>query len=214
MTHKIATSNEDAIQRVEDRLKADVGGLFDLIFKEWKRGNTITPNWAFARMIFPISESLGDLKYNLRPTENQYQILKNEYAQIDRKYEKVSAILSQLFRHSLIHQDELRYLRFYRYSKIVWKFKISDTPDNEHLKITKASRAKWRITFNVYQFYLDTLRICTLLKGTLRNPEAKGQFMHNYNNWTEKDFGRTNISGRSINIPLYDEFESIRKSYR
>src|SRR5262245_41809907 len=105
-------SDEQAFCQILGRLEGEVGTILQLIPEGKKMGlfpNT-APYWALTRMMFPIAESVGDLIHRTNSTQNLKFVLETEFEEVRSGYQGKAATLALLFRHSLIHQDELRKL--------------------------------------------------------------------------------------------------------
>lgn len=186
--YQIAKNDKDALIRVRNRLIGDFGGLHEMVLKDRNCkaaiGETgIAPFWGFARMIFPIAESIGDLIYRSSTTENLQKYLENDLSKIDIRYSNYSAILPQLFRHSLIHQDELRTLVIGK-RKLAWALSMFGS-NLEHLNVyqDQAGPNTKVLHFDLTSFYNDLM---FSLDGLIADP-PKG-CMERYNSWLKKSY--------------------------
>ena len=131
------TSDQQAFQQVLGRLEGDVGTLIQLVNEGKNHGyfpNT-APFWALVRMMFPIAESVGDLIYrDSSPAKNLISVFEKEFEAVRAGYLGKAKILAQLYRHSLIHQDELRVLQTGG-KECGWVVSFDGRP--RHLKITR-----------------------------------------------------------------------------
>jgi|GEM_PF-6575759 len=107
-------NDRDALCLVLNRLNADVGGLFNLVEKHNSEceedDQRLWPFWAFSRMLFPVAEAVGYLVYGKGNSWDLIEILENEFESVRTGYRGKAALIVLLFRHSLIHTDELRIL--------------------------------------------------------------------------------------------------------
>lgn len=165
-----------AFEKIEKRLQGDVGTLIRLIRFGQKNGyfNNTAPFWALARMLFPIAESLGSLLLAGNPSAN----LKYGLDLLGNNYQGISALISLMYRHSLMHQDELRVLKIVR-TCVTWHLTF-DTP-NDHLRVTRFRKGLYEIKFDLTQFYSDLL---TKLQKPKTNISKK-KIRERYNNWLE-----------------------------
>ena len=194
-------SDRAAFARVRARIEGDVGSLIELIRLGQKNGhfNNTAPFWSLARMLFPIVESLGCLLLRGQSTSAN---LKYGLEHLNAEYKGISAIISLVYRHSLMHQDELRTLRKARTS-ITWNLRF-DSP-NEHLIVTKFGRGLYEIKFDLTKFYQDIL---SKLKE-LENVYFKKQVQKEYNSWL-----LFKLSGNNrIERDAISELSAIRKKY-
>lgn len=198
LINKKVRSAKKAFEEIEKRLQADVGTLIALIRFGQSRGyfNNTAPFWALARMLFPIAESLGSLLLAGNSSAN----LKYGLDLLGDHYQGISALISLIYRHSLMHQDELRTLKIIR-TRITWHLTFDDP--NGHLKVTRFRRGLYEIMFDLTQFYSDLL-------NKLKNPpmnNSKRQIRSRYNNWLELELTGAN----SLEREALNEIEAFRK---
>jgi hypothetical protein len=181
-------SDGQAFQQILGRLESDVGTILQLIPEGRKKGlfpNT-APYWALVRMTFPIAESVGDLIYrNDNTTENLKSVLETEFEAVRPGYQGKAAILTLLFRHSLIHTDELRSL-FIRGKEIQWL--LSWSARENHLQLVRVAAGVCSIHFDTTAFYDDLVDVCHKAMGK----QWGGQVMKRYNEWLTLDLDKTN----------------------
>lgn len=192
--YRIANNDKEALMNVRNRLIDDFGGIHQLVLEnrnsQAAKGLTgIAPFWGFARMIFPIAESIGDLIHRSSSTVNLESFFKDDLSKIDDRYSEYSAILAQLFRHSLLHQDELRTLIIGK-RKLVWALSMFGS-SLEHLKIyqDQADLNRRALHFDLTVFYND-LQLC--LDELISHPHRG--CMGRYNSWLSKSYVGTNLS--------------------
>src|SRR5262245_47225771 len=108
-------SDKEAFQQILGRLEGEVGTMLKLIEvgrieKGWFPNTA--PFWSLVRMMFPIAESIGDLIYRKESTvQNLQSVLNTNFEAVRPGYAENSAVITMIYRHSLIHQDELRSLK-------------------------------------------------------------------------------------------------------
>jgi hypothetical protein len=172
-------SDEQAFRQILGRLEGEVGTILQLIGDSKKKGvfpNT-APFWALTRMMFPIAESLGDLIHRKQHTSvNLTSVLATEFEAVRPGYQGKAATLSVLYRHSLIHHDELRVLE--TGGKKIWWI-VSFAVPEQHLAFVRRAPDVVAIHFDTTAFYDDLSAVC-------REAIAKqwgGHVMTRYNNW-------------------------------
>jgi hypothetical protein len=180
-------SDEQAFRQILGRLEGDVGTILQLIPEGKKKGlfpNT-APLWALVRMTFPIAESVGDLIYQKDSTVNLKSVLETEFEAVRPGYQGKAAILTLLFRHSLIHTDELRTL-VTGGKEIRWLLSWS-APKN-HLKLF-LSHIPWvyGLHFDTTAFYEDLVKVCR----KAMDKQCGGQVMKRYNAWLTLNLDKT-----------------------
>ena len=172
------TSDQQAFQQVLGRLEGDVGTLIQLVNEGKNHGyfpNT-APFWALVRMMFPIAESVGDLIYrDSSPAKNLISVFEKEFEAVRAGYLGKAKILAQLYRHSLIHQDELRVLQTGG-KECGWVVSFDGRP--RHLKITRVP-PRVSIQFDTTAFYDDLVAVCHAALAKQWNDEVKSR----YNRW-------------------------------
>lgn len=89
-----------AFQKIEVRLKEEVGSLIELVRLGRAHGyfKDTAPFWSLARILFPIVESLGRLLLRSGSSAN----LKYGLEQLGKEYKGKSVLISLMYRHSLI----------------------------------------------------------------------------------------------------------------
>lgn len=160
-------TDKDAFNRMLERLRNDVGEIIKLVVAERSRDRDWCPWWALARMTFPIAESIGDLIYKSTPSNNLINVLGKDLALINPQYASMPNSLALLYRHSLMHQDELRSLDT-QSGTLVWM--LSFGMNSEHLKLKQINQDKYpvfRVNIDITQFYEDLVR---LLEDKIKNP--------------------------------------------
>jgi len=170
-------SDDEAFTNILGRLENEVGGIISLVGKAKEQGafpNT-APFWALVRMTFPIAESLGDLIYDSAPTINLESILKNEFEAVRGGYAPIAATLAILFRHSLLHQDEVRAL-LTNGTEVNWQLGFGAR--KTHLRIADKG-TYWEVQFDTTAFYEDLVEVWKRQIGKYSN----GEMAARYNNW-------------------------------
>ncbi len=99
-------SDEQAFRQIASRFQDEVGGILSRI--DFLNGPV--PFWALVRVMFPVTESLGDLIYqdDQSTAQNLRSIFENDFESVRSGYGNKAASLTVLYRHSLTHHDELR----------------------------------------------------------------------------------------------------------
>ena len=167
---RLARTDREAFNLVLGRLEGDVGGLLALLLASWRSARTeskkpdLTPFWAFARMLFPIAESIGDLIYrnDSLTVMNLTSILENEFERVRPGYKGKANVIAQMYRHSLTHTDEMRAL-YYPRKTITWKLSLDEAAD--HLKVRKLARGRKQLQFDLTAFYEDVRQVCLTARG-------------------------------------------------
>ena len=164
---EIATDNADAVRRIRDRLVDDVGFLLGA-----SRSAQKTPNWALARSMWPIAESLGFLLYG-GPLEGQTsprlsRFIREELGSRNPEYAKIASVICQVWRHGLTHSDEPPFLvidapigatgrDWINARAMSWKLVL--WAPRHHLAITSFGTQSAQFTFCLDQFYEDLLAV-------------------------------------------------------
>lgn len=183
---KVAADNDDAMKRVADRLKNDVG----IILSDSIR-NHRTPFWALARMLFPIAESLSDLLGYRKSGTSQglSEFFNKELVKRNARYADTSHIICQIWRHGLTHGDEPPALAMKDSKGVnkvcVWRVILNSSPD--HLKVSKVKANHVQVTFSLEDFYNDLLCICT--NRAVIQAKSANDVADRYNQWTVKNLG-------------------------
>lgn len=184
---------------IRGRLENDVGRLLEVASK-----NDIFAFWAFLRMVFPVVESIGDLVFREKSSTNNLKcILKEEFGKHNKAYFDVAALLIILYRHSLIHHDELGIIDFKNF-KVSWALQFDWTPHN-HLKITREGLDQVSICFNIKQFYDDTLKVCNDL---YMRDDFNGEIGERYEKW--KTIKLEEADGTSIKKEALREIKKLK----
>lgn len=189
------TTDQQAFQQVLARLESDVGTLIRLVIEGKARGyfpNT-APFWALVRMMFPIAESIGDLIYRDSSTaKNLISVLETDFEVVRVGYFGKAKILAQLYRHSLIHQDELRSLRT---GGKECRWEVSFGERIHHLKVTQVP-PDIRIKFDTTAFYDDLVAVCHSVQTKQWNDEVKNR----YNSWLVYDLDPESNKKRIVEV--------------
>lgn len=196
-------SDKQAFRQILGRLEGDVGTILKLISKGKKEGffSDTAPFWALLRMTFPIAEAVGDLIYRNKSTAlNLQSVLENEFEAVRPGYRGKAAILTLLFRHSLVHTDELRTLvRGKR--EVGWS--VSWSGQKKHLSLLNV-RGMDVIHFDTTAFYDDLVAVCRKAMGKTWD----GQAMKRYNEWLTLDVDKTS----KIKKGAIDEFTKLQRA--
>lgn len=176
-----AGSDVDALQRIETRLRDDVGFLIDAS----KRENR-APFWAITRSLFPVAESLASL---LTPHESSAkqlsQFIETILGDINPKYKTVCHVVCQIWRHRLTHSDVPPLLASDG-KKVGWCTELRASPTHLDVSIHTATEAS--VTFCLESFYQDLLAVCADPASLARRPT--GDIMKQYNEWLTKSLSK------------------------
>jgi hypothetical protein len=173
------TSDQQAFQQVIRRLNDDVGTLINLVVEGKRYGRFIdtAPFWALLRMMFPIAESVGDLIYGNKSTSgNLISVFEHQFEAVRPGYLGKAKTLVLLYRHSLMHQDELRSLRTSG-TECGWKVSFDDR--SQHLQVVQP-RPLAVIQFDSTAFYDDLVAVCN---AALTVNNWNGEVKKRYNLW-------------------------------
>ena len=140
--------------------------------------------------MFPVAESLGDLIYrhDNSTTQNLRCVLAAEFNAVRAGYAGKAALLAHLYRHSLVHHDELRVVTSGARS-VGWR--VSSEKNARHLEVRRARRDYYRVTFQPRTFYDDILAVCE----QARNRRWNGDVMRRYNSWLIADLDASRANG-------------------
>jgi hypothetical protein len=128
-------------------------------------------------MTFPIAESIGDLIYQGDGSvQNLRSVLETEFEAVRPGYAGKSAILAQLYRHALTHQDELRAL-LTAGREVGWN--LSYQVRDNHLQVIRHRPDYFLLHFDTTAFYDDIVAVC---RKALLRPWG-GAVMDRYNGW-------------------------------
>lgn len=178
---EVAT-DQQAFEQVLGRLQGDVGTLIQLVIEGKARGHfpNTAPFWALVRMMFPIAEAVGDLIYRDQSTaRNLISVLEAEFEAVRAGYLGKAKILAQLYRHSLIHQDELRSLQT---GGKECRWIVSFDERAQHLNVSRVA-PNVSIQFDTTAFYDDLVAVC---RAALAK-QWKGEVKNRYNSWLVYD---------------------------
>ena len=196
-------SDKQAFRQILLRLEGDVGTILQLILKSKEVGffpNT-APFWALLRMTFPIAEAVGDLIYRDKTVQNLQSVLENEFEAVRSGYRGKAAILTLLFRHSLIHTDELRTLVIGQ-REVGWS--VSWSEQTSHLSLLNIPGIDVVIRFDTTAFYEDLIAVCRKAMGKTWD----GQVMKRYNEWLTLDIDKTS---RRTKKSAIDELTKLQR---
>lgn len=161
------------------------------------------PNWALLRMMMPIVESIGALLFDSGSSANLRKVLEKEFFKYNKQYKKNSYNLQELYRNSIMHQDEMRVIIDEKGKEIRWC--ISYGMPERHLEIEKDSQGIY-IRFDLDAFYSDINKVLNELCYRSKKNEWRGIIKERYNKWTAK---KRNDSIRSKFLLKIKFLESI-----
>jgi hypothetical protein len=176
------STDTQAFEQILGRLKGEVGALLDLAMAAKAKGafGTSAPFWALIRTMMPIAEAIGDLVYQTTASANLIRVLETDFEAIHPGYRGKAAIIAVLYRHGLIHHDELRCLQAAG-RELVWS--MSFGIPNDHLTVISDASGHWRLHFDLHAFYRDLVAVCQACVG--RN--WGGSVKDRYNSWLDHD---------------------------
>lgn len=179
--HKLIDTPAQAYSRIRTRLINDVGPVWELI-----NSRPYSPFWLLTRSMMPIAESIGDLIYKDDPTKNLEKLIDNDLSKIRPIYKDKGAIISLLYRHSLIHQDEPRSI-YAGNITIEWNLAFIDGRHHLQTLSKDPSRRVCVMSFDLRAFYEDLLELLELYetKGPKRGVVKR------YNSWTFLNFSNS-----------------------
>lgn len=169
-------SDRQAFDQIAGRVRQEVGGvLARLPVNEM-------PFWALARALFPVAESVGDLIHRNSSTAlNLRLVLENQFEAERSGYRGVAAILTTLYRHSLMHQDELRVIKAGG-RRVGWR--VGSASNADHLRRHRdPDGITFRIEWQPRVFLDDLLKVCE----TQAALPWHGHVMQRYNSWMSLD---------------------------
>ena len=180
----IVQTDSEAFRKVLGRLEGDVGGLLALLLASWEADRTqgkkpaLTPYWAFARMLFPIAEAIGDLIYrNDKSTvRNLTAVLENEFESVRPGYKGKANVIALMYRHSLTHTDEMRAL-CYPPNTVNWKLSLG--AQSNHLRVQNPATNQRELQFDLTAFYEDLRQVCL----NAQKEKWEGKVARRYNEW-------------------------------
>lgn len=182
-----------ALKNIKGRLD-DVRSIIELITSEFMSGKQDSkfakghvPHWCLLRMSIPIAESIGALLYDNESTvQNLTDIFENDLSVYNQNYRNLVNILIMLYRHPLIHSDELRAINTLGYH-IGWSLDI--TNPMKHLKVIKFKDQKGRfnIHFDTDEFINDLNSLLDSLIVRAEKNEWEGKLGERYIKWTNID---------------------------
>ncbi len=209
---KRAQEDAEVFRRIQGRLNGEIGGLMDLVDEKFLSGDKSSyygtgnfPYWSMLRSLLPIAESIGALLYDEpKSGDNLKNLLKNELKRYEEGYAKFPEVIVMLFRHPLIHTDEIRVIKSGRI-RIGWSLTAADSM--RHMKVTKGDkRSTYRINFSPRKFYEN---LSDLLEKCIYNAKKdhwKGVIAKRYIKWGSlnlddpADTLAKNVSKKSISL--------------
>lgn len=187
-------SDIQALKNIRNRLNNDVMSIIDLITSEFMSGKQDSkfakghvPHWGLLRMSIPIAESIGALLYDNESTvQNLTDIFENNLSSYNLNYKNLANILIMLYRHPLIHSDEIRSIKTSGYH-IGWSLDI--TNPMKHLKVIKfkEQEGRFNIHFDTEEFIHDLNSLLDSLIVRAGNNEWEGKLGERYIKWTNID---------------------------
>jgi hypothetical protein len=185
---EVATDTQ-AFQQILVRLRDDVGTLIALT-ESAKQVGTIgsgAPFWALVRMMMPIAESIGDLVYRKTPSANLICVLENEFEAVHPGYRGKAALIAVLYRHGLMHHDELRCLQTAG-RELFWS--LSFGIPKEHLRVSSDGAGHWGLHFDLHAFYGDLVAVGEACVARAWGGAVKDR----YNSWLDHNLDTENGS--------------------
>jgi hypothetical protein len=177
-------SDDQAFQQILGCLENEVGTMLQLIeigMHEKGLFSGTAPFWSLVRMLFPIAESIGDLIYRHDSSvRNLRSVLERDFEAVRPGYAGKSAALALLYRHALMHQDELQSLQTGE-RELGWQ--LSYRGRAEHLRVINHGPTLWSLRFDTTTFYEDTVAVCRASIGLAWG----GAVMARYNGWLTCD---------------------------
>lgn len=195
------TNKEDlkALTNIQGRFITEVGEILSIIQNEWLLGGKSSfslgyfPYWSVLRMTMPVAESIGALLYNKPSTvDNILEFFHNELRNTNENYDKFKFTIVELYRHPLIHSDEMRGITISK-TQIGWSVDVSDRM--KHLKVIKpdGKRSSYLLHFNPPQFYEDIEGKLKNLIARAEKGEWNGSLAQNYTSWL-----RLNLNSKDL----------------
>lgn len=180
-------NDAQAFSQILWRLENEVGQIVQLIVlgkTNFSMFKGTAPFWALVRMMMPIAESIGFLLYSeTSTTQNLLNVLENEFTAVRSEYRGKSSILTLLYRHSLMHQDELRtMLSDGREVGWIVTFGVKD----HHLEVCREGNYL-SIHFDTTQFFEDLRHVCQRAS----NGNYDGKVAELYNSWLTLNLDRS-----------------------
>lgn len=182
-----------ALKNIKGRLD-DVKSIMELITSEFMSGKQNgkfakghVPHWGLLRMSIPIAESIGALLYDNESTvQNLTDIFENNLSSYNLNYKNLANILIMLYRHPLIHSDEIRAINTSGYH-IGWSLDI--TNPMKHLKVIKfeEQEGRFNIHFDTEEFINDLNSLLDSLIVRAEENEWEGNLGERYVKWTNID---------------------------
>lgn len=206
------TTASEAYEAVKKRLQGDAGRILWIINDHnAHKKDKITPFWAIARMLFPIAEALGDLHFHDSCGSPLPRIIKDKLNKQNPVYGQLPHTITQLFRHSLMHTDEMRVLRT---SSGTMGWQLTLNGESKHLALDPHDDGTIILTFDLTQFYNDLLWLCDQLKESDQSQDQN--VVKKYNSWRIKDITsgkRRSDSETESAREIDDLFKSKSTSY-
>lgn len=195
-------TDEEVFVRIRERFEYEVGRTIEVIRKDLDNVSSYTwvPWWSLFRMIFPVAEALGDLLFSKTSSENLRLTLK-AMANINPGYGEMSALIVLLYRHALIHQEEMRAINYK-------KMKIVCNPgfgyEQTHLKpISDVGLVK--IPFDITTFYKDLIKFIDIKA----KENHSGRVVSKYDQWFSYDIVKEIGSRKSNDQIALEEIQMI-----
>ena len=150
------------------------------------------------RMMFPVADRLAILIYRDHSTsQNLRSVLGNEFEWVRSGYRGKAALLTLMYRHSIMHQDELRAVTGSG-KPVGWK--LTSSEDDDHLDVSRARSGVLLIEFQPRSFFKDILDVCR----RAQRKKWRGEVMKRYNGWMilDLDSGRSNSTIKAARVEL------------
>jgi len=188
-------TDKQAFEKVRDRLVNDAGEIIQLV-KQVRNSKDWLPWFALIRILMPIAEAIGDLIYQDSPSQNLVRLFENELVKYKPNYKKVAALIILIFRHSLVHQDEVRSVASQnRTIKWIMSFDLPYQKDHMEIKPDPSDPLVYRIQLDLTQFYQDLLDVC---KAKINQPTTGAGAR--YEQWRELDIDKELIRNKNNKI--------------
>lgn len=183
------TTDRNAFIKIKFRLEQDVGGIIELIQEKQNKEDYIPPFYAFLRMLFPVVESIGYLLYGKNSGNVLVKLLENDLSKYNSNYYKIAAILVLLYRHSLMHQDELRSILYDNFPPIRWAVGYVGSTQRgiKHLEILNLDHKEPLfivIQFDITNFYQDIVKFLEEKISSNTISDDNGDIGQRYDNWS------------------------------
>jgi hypothetical protein len=185
-------SDKKAFAQILGRLESEVGGIIQLTQQAGQH-----PLWSLVRMLFPVADALADLLYQQdnRTSMNLKDLLANEFEAVRTGYADKAAAITVIYRHSLIHHDEIRIL-VASGKEVGWA--VSNWGSDNHMTLDKGKKGI-NVRFDPITFYHDLVAV---IKSAMKK-RHKVDVKKRYNGWLKLDLDEK----KRINNPKPNQTE-------